>query len=792
MNNKMKINVSGKEYYLGQENDSKAKNGFGFYDLRGELLIGTFKNDVFEGYGISVKSSMDLAGSSVGLFKGNKLNGLGLVVNDNKTKFGYFNNGNFESGITFNRYGVFDFSFIKHPDYLIRYMDEEEGYVCSLLSIQDGYTTCIENAKVKWDNLQSTAVLRDIQLRNSLEYYEIGAFDFEGKYYNGQTANGSIRGYGVILDKDNWTIIKANSHNNYRKLIDKENDIYTFDLYSCTLTLYENDPTKAVLKFSNFQIIIEDNVFSLVFDNSIIDDGMYKIEVNSNYEIKNKYIKDDKVTTFEKDIKFHFNDNKTYEYDLEAENKLNNLIGLSNVKKKINRIKSYAVKNKDNHKKMNIHMAFLGNPGTGKTTVAKMVADIFYKYGILPTPKMVNANRRMLVGAHIGHTAIKTHQIINEAMGGVLLVDEAYALDGKSEKDFGKEAIGVLLKEMEDKKGDFCCILAGYTKEMNNLFDINPGFKSRIQYIIDFEDYNVAELKLITLQQIAKNKLIVSNEVLDKIISILSFQKQNTSNFGNARDVVNIIEQLAMIATDRSNFNDDILLEDIAVYMKENTLIEKHVHKAPDLDFNKLQAFYKANNKPIKYKKDNQNNFESVVNIFNTYDHSKIKRNGFIISPDGYAITVGLNKDECISSNATRHIYDRIGNKIEVSSVVNIVKENNNISLIKLLSNNDNIYSYVPLVEEASKIKFNKRKVVVLGSMINQETMTMNKDYDEKISRLILSKNKKDFYLETYNKYTFMPGSLVIDYNNSYVIGIVLEGNKVITVNNFINVINSN
>ena len=178
----------------------------------------------------------------------------------------------------------------------------------------------------------------------------------------------------------------------------------------------------------------------------------------------------------------------------ESEKKLNELIGLEGIKESIQKIKAYALSNKDSED-LNIHMCFLGNPGSGKTEVARYIAGILYENSILPSPKIVEVDRSGLVSQYFGATAEKTRRVIASAMGGVLFIDEAYALGNNSDRDitdYGKEAIDTLVKAMEDYRGKFCVILAGYKNEMLKMLSTNPGFKSRIQFTLDFPNYSRA------------------------------------------------------------------------------------------------------------------------------------------------------------------------------------------------------------------------------------------------------------------------------------------------------------
>ena len=176
------------------------------------------------------------------------------------------------------------------------------------------------------------------------------------------------------------------------------------------------------------------------------------------------------------------------------EKKLESLIGLDTVKSNIRKIKAYALANKG-HDQPNLHMCFLGNPGTGKTEVARIIAGILHENGLLQTNKVVETDRSGLVAGYVGQTALKTAAVIEEAMGGVLFIDEAYSLvQGDSSNDYGHEAVSTLIKAMEDHRGEFCVILAGYQNQMTKMLASNPGFPSRIQFTLDFPNYNRDEL----------------------------------------------------------------------------------------------------------------------------------------------------------------------------------------------------------------------------------------------------------------------------------------------------------
>lgn len=231
----------------------------------------------------------------------------------------------------------------------------------------------------------------------------------------------------------------------------------------------------------------------------------------------------------------------------ESEKKLNELIGLAEIKESIKKIKAYALANKDSDD-LNIHMCFLGNPGSGKTEVARYIAGILYENKILPTKKIIEVDRSGLVSQYFGATAEKTSWVISQAMGGVLFIDEAYALANNSEQgitDYGKEAIDTLVKAMEDYRGKFCVILAGYRNEMQQMLMANPGFKSRIQFTLDFPNYSRPELKDIAAQMLDKRHYTIGDTAMSRILDITDI-KRKEPNFANAREIRNILDQVIM------------------------------------------------------------------------------------------------------------------------------------------------------------------------------------------------------------------------------------------------------
>ena len=241
----------------------------------------------------------------------------------------------------------------------------------------------------------------------------------------------------------------------------------------------------------------------------------------------------------------------------ESEAELNRLIGLSDIKDRIRKIKAYALANKNNGD-LNIHMCFYGNPGTGKTEVARIIAGILYENKILPTNKVVEVDRGGLIGQFVGETPLKTMDKIQQAMGGVLFVDEAYALIPKDggRWDYGHEAVATLIKAMEDYRGKFCVILAGYRNQMIEMLSSNPGFKSRIQFELDFPNFDRDELRKIANLMLEKRGYTITDTAMEKILDVTDI-KRKEPNFANAREIRNILDNVIMCQNVRAIGTDD-------------------------------------------------------------------------------------------------------------------------------------------------------------------------------------------------------------------------------------------
>jgi AAA+ superfamily predicted ATPase len=280
----------------------------------------------------------------------------------------------------------------------------------------------------------------------------------------------------------------------------------------------------------------------------------------------NQYIADTKIN-----LPTAANSDKKTAKMLTGDEELEQLVGLAQIKRTVKKIRAYAKRNSQAGD-FNIHMCFYGNPGTGKTEVARIVSRILYDAGVLSESKLVETDSTGLIGQVMGETGTKTHEKIMDSMGGVLFIDEAYAL--MNNQSYGDEAIAVLLKDMENYRGQFCVIMAGYKKETENLLAANPGFKSRIQFTLDFPDYTREELGEIATKFLQSKNYEITDEALNKLLDLTDyFRKQ--PDFANARTVRNIADQIIMNQNLRTEDSEDdftVILSDVEDYILDENI----------------------------------------------------------------------------------------------------------------------------------------------------------------------------------------------------------------------------
>ena len=258
---------------------------------------------------------------------------------------------------------------------------------------------------------------------------------------------------------------------------------------------------------------------------------------------------------------------------------LDSLVGLDkikqNVKSLINLMKVRRLREENDLPvpPMSLHLVFMGNPGTGKTTVARLIARLYHAIGVLSKGQLVEVDRSGLVAGFVGQTATKTSDVIKSALGGVLFIDEAYALapgEGNT-NDFGQEAIDTLLKAMEDNRKDLVVIVAGYEALMERFIASNPGLESRFNRYFLFEDYNGEELYKIFSSMCEKNRYALTEEGTDFVKSYLKeLYETRDDNFGNARDVRNFFENVVSVQADRVAAMEAPEKDDLTAVEKED------------------------------------------------------------------------------------------------------------------------------------------------------------------------------------------------------------------------------
>jgi probable Rubsico expression protein CbbX len=228
------------------------------------------------------------------------------------------------------------------------------------------------------------------------------------------------------------------------------------------------------------------------------------------------------------------------------------LVGLAPVKQRIREIAAFLVVSRARQQlgiesaPPSLHMCFTGNPGTGKTTVALRMAEMLHRLGYVRKGHVVSVTRDDLVGQYIGHTAPKTREVMKKAMGGVLFIDEAYYLyRPENERDYGQEAIEILLQVMENNRDDLVVILAGYKDRMEKFFQSNPGMSSRIAHHIDFPDYNQSELVEIACKMVAAMHYHFDDGALKAMTEYIDF-RQKQPHFANARSIRNALDRVRL------------------------------------------------------------------------------------------------------------------------------------------------------------------------------------------------------------------------------------------------------
>lgn len=293
---------------------------------------------------------------------------------------------------------------------------------------------------------------------------------------------------------------------------------------------------------------------------AMIDEAKMNLGIRIVHDFKEKDLNKELLSTInEQDIEDLTETSKKQYLNLsidtplltEAMSELEGLIGLSQIKKEVNELikltKYYKEINRDVLRAFSMHSVFLGNPGTGKTTVARTIGKIYKALGLLERGHLVEADGSSLIAGFVGQTSLKTKELIQQAMGGVLFIDEAYAITegaGNNGNDFGKKAVAALIKEMEDHRGEFSVIVAGYTDNMKAFMETNPGMKSRFDKTFHFTDFSEDELWEITNNMLQNKGLKTNKEAEKHLKTYITYLYNNRSKFfGNARSMRKIVEK---------------------------------------------------------------------------------------------------------------------------------------------------------------------------------------------------------------------------------------------------------
>lgn len=549
----------------------------------------------------------------------------------------------------------------------------------------------------------------------------------DGYFYAGESLsaiNKNIRQSGVGYAEDSNTEIIGKFKNSkpYFGLAfnKKDNGYYLFNTYKLNANiekpyfiiypdLYTGDENAPTAVFC-----INDNKGELRYEFRLDRDGFFSISCLSNNP--NKYVATYYLDEFPKEGTFTFGQddltpyaykNKETTEEVKAQKQtekslsLDDLIGLTTIKEELKRLEAFVIKNPG--EAMNMHMLFTGNPGTGKTEVARIIADIFHKHNILPTNKLIETDRSGLVDLYIGGTGPKTNKIVDEALGGVLFIDEAYALYvDDSPRDFGTEALATLLTRMENDRGKFVVIMAGYEKEMARMISSNPGLKSRFQYSFSFPDYTEEELKAIAKIFLNRKRYTIEEEALEIMIKSINYQRDD-QDFANAREVRRTIESIIPIQNIRTinDFDDRLIIkEDVILYVQKFNLPDATKQETSKLALPSKELLI-ANKKTnvLQGKLRNEEIKNRVVAVFD----GEGEGTGFLITKDGYGVTC----EHCVRGGddfKVKVLLNVDNREFTLDYDAKIVKKDveNDVAIFKLQTNDNNFYHFNLSEQKAS------------------------------------------------------------------------------------------
>lgn len=437
--------------------------------------------------------------------------------------------------------------------YMEKYSNKEENnYITFNITLESTDKTTINQIGNLLKYYSQKYKYCDSNKLKEISFYEIEKVDSINSLY---TSNSVIS----FMDLDALTMnevpfIKKFIYNLKENLDDKKITIISGKNDTLKTFLFNDDGLSNI--YFNFKLVgsrpsVNDVYNEIIRTNNISDEFNIKVldYITNTYE-KSSLDFDTYVSNLKRYISFNKDlpeIEKSKSID-EVFKELNELVGLQKVKDSLyDLVDLITLKNKtkDDLKinNVNLHMVFLGNPGTGKTTVARLISDILYDLKYIKQNKLVEVSSKDLVAEYVGQTAVKTMNVVEKAMGGILFVDEAYALADKgNDNSFNGEAIATLIKAMEDHRDNLVVIFAGYTKEMQDFLDSNSGIVSRIGYTLEFDDYTNEELKAIFSGMVKKAGFILEEDALVEVDNLINEHRLD-KNFGNARFVRNIYEK---------------------------------------------------------------------------------------------------------------------------------------------------------------------------------------------------------------------------------------------------------
>ena len=440
-------------------------------------------------------------------------------------------------------------------DYMEKYHNKEEANYINFNTIVQGNNKEIINKISRIINTNKDYI-------NNKNIYNLSLYELNNKIdlndiynKNGIIVINDLKGI-LLLDENNKKLFMYQLKNNLHSkkitlLCGNVEDINLFLSFDNELNIYFN--FKLIEQLPSIQDIYNEIISKFSDDKLNIKILDY---ITSTYkDIKDYSMYRDNLINY---LSFHKDVPKVKETKSidEVFHELNSLVGLNDVKKVLHDLVNLiSLKDKSDLKinNVNLHMLFLGNPGTGKTTVARLLSDILYNLGYIKENKLIEVSSKDLVAEYVGQTSIKTYSVIERSLGGILFIDEAYSLSSKN-NSYNDEAIATLIKAMEDNRDNLVVIFAGYTKEMNDFINSNSGIASRIGYTLNFVDYTEDELLEIFKGMVKKSGFKITNEALDKVKKII-LDNKDEPNFGNARFVRNMFEK--SVITHASNVKDN-------------------------------------------------------------------------------------------------------------------------------------------------------------------------------------------------------------------------------------------